>query len=175
MPIISSADAAAHALPNKYFKSNSKVMQKKRTLAHYQSSFFVRMVGLEPTRGHPRKILSLVRLPFRHIRMCEMFASQQSISYHPPSILSIPFLNFFQEIFLSQIALFTLHFLTTICHLSFGVCIFTFLHCRYCLFYIVLLQTIDISQCFFYNRIIIYGCTAKMKLEETHALYTERI
>ncbi len=23
-------------------------------------------VGLEPTRGHPRKILSLVRLPFRH-------------------------------------------------------------------------------------------------------------
>lgn len=28
----------------------------------------MRMVGLEPTRGHPRKILSLVRLPFRHIR-----------------------------------------------------------------------------------------------------------
>lgn len=106
MPIISSADAAAHALPNKYFKSNDKVMQKKRTLAHYQSSFFVRMVGLEPTRGHPRKILSLVRLPFRHIRMCEMFASQQSISYHPPSILSIPFLNFFQEIFCLK-----LHFL----------------------------------------------------------------
>ena len=26
------------------------------------------MVGLEPTRSHPRKILSLVRLPFRHIR-----------------------------------------------------------------------------------------------------------
>ena len=29
----------------------------------------MRMVGLEPTRGHPRKILSLVRLPFRHIRI----------------------------------------------------------------------------------------------------------
>lgn len=29
---------------------------------------FMRMVGLEPTRGRPRKILSLVRLPFRHIR-----------------------------------------------------------------------------------------------------------
>ena len=28
----------------------------------------MRMVGLEPTRGRPRKILSLVRLPFRHIR-----------------------------------------------------------------------------------------------------------
>ena len=28
----------------------------------------LRMVGLEPTRGCPRKILSLVRLPFRHIR-----------------------------------------------------------------------------------------------------------
>lgn len=28
----------------------------------------MRMVGLEPTRGCPRKILSLVRLPFRHIR-----------------------------------------------------------------------------------------------------------
>lgn len=27
------------------------------------------MVGLEPTRGRPRKILSLVRLPFRHIRV----------------------------------------------------------------------------------------------------------
>ena len=31
----------------------------------------MRMVGLEPTRGRPRKILSLVRLPFRHIRVSE--------------------------------------------------------------------------------------------------------
>ena len=31
----------------------------------------LRIVGLEPTRGHPREILSLVRLPFRHIRVFE--------------------------------------------------------------------------------------------------------
>ena len=54
-------------------------MQKKRTLAHYQSSFFVRMVGLEPTRGHPRKILSLVRLPFRHIRMAYVATQQNKL------------------------------------------------------------------------------------------------
>ncbi len=29
----------------------------------------MRMVGLEPTRDCSRKILSLVRLPFRHIRI----------------------------------------------------------------------------------------------------------
>lgn len=34
-----------------------------------QPPLFMRMVGLEPTRGCPRKILSLVRLPFRHIRL----------------------------------------------------------------------------------------------------------
>lgn len=34
-----------------------------------QNPFLMRMVGLEPTRSHLRKILSLVRLPFRHIRM----------------------------------------------------------------------------------------------------------
>lgn len=33
-----------------------------------QNPFLMRMVGLEPTRSHLRKILSLVRLPFRHIR-----------------------------------------------------------------------------------------------------------
>ena len=33
------------------------------------SIFLMQMVGLEPTRGRPYKILSLVRLPFRHIRM----------------------------------------------------------------------------------------------------------
>ena len=30
----------------------------------------MRMMGLEPIRSHLRKILSLVRLPFRHIRLC---------------------------------------------------------------------------------------------------------
>ena len=142
MRIISSADAAVHALPNKYSNDkellfpahgisssllfsnysgplcknnglsclhvrnivfctvvlNSYFIHKlKKNLGSLPKFFFVRMVGLEPTRGHPRKILSLVRLPFRHIRMCEMFASQQSISYHPLSILSIPFLNFFTK------------------------------------------------------------------------------
>ena len=29
----------------------------------------MRMEGLEPSRGYPRQILSLVRLPFRHIRL----------------------------------------------------------------------------------------------------------
>ena len=81
-----------HSGSNSYFINK----HKKRTLVHTKV-LFVRMVGLEPTRGHPRKILSLVRLPFRHIRMCEMFASQQSISYHPLSVLSIPFLNFFTK------------------------------------------------------------------------------
>lgn len=28
----------------------------------------MRMAGLEPARSHPRQILSLMRLPFRHIR-----------------------------------------------------------------------------------------------------------
>ena len=28
----------------------------------------MRMAGLEPARGRPRQILSLMRLPFRHIR-----------------------------------------------------------------------------------------------------------
>lgn len=31
--------------------------------------YSLRMAGLEPARYHYRKILSLVRLPFRHIRI----------------------------------------------------------------------------------------------------------
>lgn len=44
-----------------------------------QNPFLMRMVGLEPTRSHLRKILSLVRLPFRHIRLClgASFAPEQ--------------------------------------------------------------------------------------------------
>lgn len=49
------------------------------------------MVGLEPTRGHPRKILSLVRLPFRHIRRCEM-VSVTTLSILP---FFISFVNIF--------------------------------------------------------------------------------
>ena len=43
------------------------------------------MVGLEPTRGHPRKILSLVRLPFRHIRKScpnNSYFSSRKLFYH---------------------------------------------------------------------------------------------
>ena len=126
MPIISSVAAVVHESPNKYSSEkellfpahgicSSLFINKKRTLEHTKV-LFVRMVGLEPTRGHPRKILSLVRLPFRHIRMCEMFASQQSISYHPLSILSIPFLNFFTKNYSPPSpVIFILHFLPIIC------------------------------------------------------------
>lgn len=47
----------------------------------------MRMVGLEPTRGRPRKILSLVRLPFRHIRIGE----KESDSFTTLNILSFFF------------------------------------------------------------------------------------
>lgn len=47
------------------------------------------MVGLEPTRGHPRKILSLVRLPFRHIRSSDLKSSSCSL-FKPELILSHP-------------------------------------------------------------------------------------
>ena len=44
-----------------------------------QGFFKLRMMGLEPIRSHLRKILSLVRLPFRHIRLClgASFAPEQ--------------------------------------------------------------------------------------------------
>lgn len=44
----------------------------------------MQVVGLEPTRGCPRKILSLVRLPFRHIRLYSgtFSAPEQKIYYH---------------------------------------------------------------------------------------------
>ena len=36
-----------------------------------ESLFFMQEMGLEPTRGRPRQILSLMRLPFRH--SCESY------------------------------------------------------------------------------------------------------
>lgn len=66
------------------------IIQKTLHLAR----FFMRMVGLEPTRGHPRKILSLVRLPFRHIRKCEV------VSFTTLSIL--PFFISFVNIFVKK-------------------------------------------------------------------------
>lgn len=53
----------------------------------------MRMVGLEPTRGHPRKILSLVRLPFRHIRMCP---TRRFLFYHTEVFIASEIYNFFQ-------------------------------------------------------------------------------
>ena len=32
----------------------------------------MREMGLEPTRSHPRQILSLMRLPFRHSRVLQL-------------------------------------------------------------------------------------------------------
>ena len=49
-----------------------------------QGFFKLRMMGLEPIRSHLRKILSLVRLPFRHIRLYSgtFSAPEQKIYYH---------------------------------------------------------------------------------------------
>lgn len=59
----------------------------------FVSRLLMRMVGLEPTRGHPRKILSLVRLPFRHIRMRDrdFSPSRHSLYYHVLLLLSNTF------------------------------------------------------------------------------------
>ncbi len=58
----------------------------------------MRMMGLEPIRSHLRKILSLVRLPFRHIRLClgAIFAPEQKIYYHKLFFIASPFLIFYQ-------------------------------------------------------------------------------
>ena len=50
----------------------------------------MQVVGLEPTRGCPRKILSLVRLPFRHtclpkkhfLLLFIKLLSQHNVYYH---------------------------------------------------------------------------------------------
>lgn len=54
----------------------------------------MRMVGLEPTRGRPRKILSLVRLPFRHIRMC---LTRRFLFYHTEVFIASEIYNFFSD------------------------------------------------------------------------------
>ena len=41
----------------------------------------MRMEGLEPSRGHPRQILSLMRLPFRHIRRSVILNTSISLTY----------------------------------------------------------------------------------------------
>ena len=63
----------------RYIRKNlyPTVSQKDRVLQ-------LRMMGLEPIRSHLRKILSLVRLPFRHIRLYSgtFSAPEQKIYYH---------------------------------------------------------------------------------------------
>ena len=61
-----------------------------------QNPFLMRMVGLEPTRSHLRKILSLVRLPFRHIRSKFVSSPNRDLSYHIISTFAIAFFDFFQ-------------------------------------------------------------------------------
>ena len=56
-----------------------KNSQTPRFSKGFSCFFCLRMVGLEPTRGRPRKILSLVRLPFRHIRLSQSFLKPISI------------------------------------------------------------------------------------------------
>ena len=55
------------------------------------------MAGLEPARSHLRKILSLVRLPFRHIRSRFVSTPNRYLSYHIISTFAIAFFNFFQK------------------------------------------------------------------------------
>ena len=43
----------------------------------------MRMAGLEPAHSHLRQILSLMRLPFRHIRISQLF--QAEINYNTQS------------------------------------------------------------------------------------------
>ena len=56
----------------------------------------MRMVGLEPTRGRPRKILSLVRLPFRHIRIQFKVVVLQTETYNNTlqNVLQVVFYHF---------------------------------------------------------------------------------
>ena len=45
-------------------------MNKKIRLLEIERSYFMPVAGLEPARGCPRQILSLLRLPFRHTGVC---------------------------------------------------------------------------------------------------------
>ena len=47
------------------FKGRS-ASQKRLHTVWYEAFFPMQEMGLEPTRSHPRQILSLMRLPFRH-------------------------------------------------------------------------------------------------------------
>ena len=52
-----------------FLKINSHFEKQKSELLRSSLFAIMRMAGLEPARSHPRQILSLMRLPVRHIRM----------------------------------------------------------------------------------------------------------
>ena len=89
-------DTATFALALKIYQKSETIPIETGSDYHY----LVRMVGLELTRGRPRKILSLVRLPFRHMRRYivteDCPSSKQSIYYHLFNQLSITFFPSFQ-------------------------------------------------------------------------------
>ena len=55
--------------------------------------FYMQEMGLEPTRSHPRKILSLVRLPFRHIRILVTQSNKIMIMYFETNVKKILYKN----------------------------------------------------------------------------------
>ena len=67
-----------------YEDKESQYKKSPSVLPETQGFFKLRMMGLEPIRSHLRKILSLVRLPFRHIRLYSgtFSAPEQKIYYH---------------------------------------------------------------------------------------------
>ncbi len=84
----------------------------------------MRMAGLEPARCHHRQILSLLRLPFRHIRTT-------MILYHShPNIASIfmYFFNFFITIYKNIYKLNSLPFANDITNRPNITYIYTILH-----------------------------------------------
>ena len=42
------------------------IIEKIKEALKIKASFMMQEMGLEPTQGRPRQILSLMRLPFRH-------------------------------------------------------------------------------------------------------------
>ena len=70
-------------------------MQRKSSNDQKSLLLFIclRIVGLEPTRSHPRKILSLVRLPFRHIRILVTQSNKIMIMYFETNVKKILYKN----------------------------------------------------------------------------------
>ena len=68
----------------KYGETDSS-KQKIMTQTYLSESlFFMQEMGLEPTRGRPRQILSLMRLPFRHSCKSLFSFTDRDLCYHIP-------------------------------------------------------------------------------------------